>query len=201
MHRRKKGGKFKMDLMPTIDKYIMTSIKVNELEDLIVDTERQIVKTTVKRGIAYSNVQVKTMDSLDKNLSSYKKTREEAYKELNDAARVQDQTRRTYINASSDMSDDEVRSLIQALQEKFLTNEKRKEELVRRRNWSVIKSTEAKISGDEAEANRYVQISVSCFVEAKRIDDMQSHYIEVINNLNQVLNSSKKLELTSPRNN
>lgn len=190
-----------MDLMPTIDKYIMTSIKVNELEDLIVDTERQIVKTTVKRGIAYSNVQVKTMDSLDKNLSSYKKTREEAYKELNDAARVQDQTRRTYINASSDMSDDEVRSLIQALQEKFLTNEKRKEELVRRRNWSVIKSTEAKISGDEAEANRYVQISVSCFVEAKRIDDMQSHYIEVINNLNQVLNSSKKLELTSPRNN
>ena len=120
MHRRKKGGKFKMDLMPTIDKYIMTSIKVNELEDLIVDTERQIVKTTVKRGIAYSNGQVKTMDSLDKNLSSYKKTREEAYKELNDAARVQDQTRRTYINASSDMSDDEVRSLIQALQEKFL---------------------------------------------------------------------------------
>ena len=66
-----------MDLMPTIDKYIMTSIKVNELEDLIVDTERQIVKTTVKRGIAYSNGQVKTMDSLDKNLSSYKKTREE----------------------------------------------------------------------------------------------------------------------------
>lgn len=190
-----------MDLMPTIDKYIMTSIKVNELEDLIVDTERQIVKTTVKRGIAYSNGQVKTMNSLDENLSSYKKTKEEAYKELNDTARIQDQTRRTYINASSEMSEDEVKSLVQTLQEKFLTNEKRKEELVRRRNWSIIKSTESKLGGDEDEANRYVQISVSCFVEAKRIDDMQSHYIEVINNLNQVLNSSKKLELTSPRNN
>ena len=190
-----------MDLMPTIDKYIMTSIKVNELEDLIVDTERQIVKTTVKRGIAYSNGQVKTMNSLDENLRSYKKTKEEAYKELNDTARTQDQTRRTYINASREMSEDEVRSLIQALQEKFLTNEKRKEELVRRRNWTIIKTTEAKISGDEAEANRYVQISVSCFVEAKRIDAMQLHYIEVINNLNQILNNSRRLELTSPRNN
>lgn len=190
-----------MDLMPTIDKYIMTSIKVNELEDLIVDTERQIVKTTVKRGIAYSNGQVRTMDSLDETLASYNDTKKQAYRELNDAARVQDQTRRTYINASSDMSDDEVRSLIQALQEKFLTNEKRKEELVRRRNWAIIKTTEAKISGDEAEANRYVQISVSCFVEAKRIDAMQLHYIEVINNLNQILNNSRRLELTSPRNN
>lgn len=190
-----------MDLMPTIDKYIMTSIKVSELEDLIVDTERQIVRSTIRRNIAYSNGQVKTMDSLDENLRSYKKTKEEAYKELNDTARTQDQTRRTYINASSEMSEDEVRSLIQALQEKFLTNEKRKEELVRRRNWSIIKSTESKIGGNETEANRYVQISVSCFVEAKRIDDMQTCYIEVINNLNQILNNSKKLELTSPKNN
>ena len=49
--------------------------------------------------------------------------------------------------------------------------------------------------------SRYVQISVSSFVEAKRIDDMQLHYIEVINNLNQILNNSRRLELTSPRNN
>ena len=190
-----------MDLMPTIDKYIMTSIKVSELEDLIVDTERQIVRSTIRRNIAYSNGQVKTMDSLDENLRSYKKTKEEAYKELNDTARTQDQTRRTYINASSEMSEDEVRSLVQTLQEKFLTNEKRKEELVRRRNWAIIKTTEANVNGDEAEVNKYTQISVSCFVETKRIDDMQLHYIEVINNLNQILNNSRRLELTSPRNN
>ena len=45
------------------------------------------------------------------------------------------------------------------------------------------------------------QVSVSCFVETKKIDDMQLHYIEVINNLNQILNNSRRLELTSPRNN
>lgn len=54
-----------MDLILTIDKYIMTSIRVCELEDLIVDAERKIVRTTIRRDIAYSNVQVKTMDSLD----------------------------------------------------------------------------------------------------------------------------------------
>lgn len=43
----------------------MTSIRVCELEDLIVDTERKIVRTTIRRDIAYSNGQVKTMDSLD----------------------------------------------------------------------------------------------------------------------------------------
>lgn len=190
-----------MNLLPTIDKYIMTSIKINELEDLIVDTERQIVRSTIRRNIAYNNGQVRTMDSLDETLASYNDTKKQAYRELNDASRTQDQTRRTYINASSDMSDDEVRNLTQALQEKFLTNEKRKEKLVKRRNWAIIKSTEAKLSGDEAEANRYVQISVSSFVEAKRIEDMQLHYIEVINNLNQILNNSRRLELTSPRNN
>ncbi len=190
-----------MNLLPTIDKYIMTSIKINELEDLIADTERQIVRSTIRRNIAYSNGQVRTMDSLDETLASYNDTKKQAYRELNDVARIQDQTRRTYINASSDMSDDEVRNLTQDLQEKFLTNEKRKEKLVKRRNWAIIKSTEAKLSGDEAEANRYVQISVSSFVEAKRIDDMQLHYIEVINNLNQILNNSRRLELTSPRNN
>ena len=30
---------------------------------------------------------------------------------------------------------------------------------------------------------------------------MQLHYIEVINNLNQILNDSKRLELISPKNN
>lgn len=190
-----------MDLMPTIDKYIMTSIKVSELEDLIVDTERQIVRTTIKRGIAYSNGQVRTMDSLDETLDSYKDTKKQAYRELNDAARIQDQTRRTYINASSEMTESEIKELVRALQEKFLVNEKRKEELVKRRNWAIIKTTEANVNGDEVEANKYTQVSVSCFVETKRIDDMQSHYIEVINNLNQILNNSRRLELTSPRNN
>lgn len=188
-----------MDLMPTIDKYIMTSIRVCELEDLIVDTERKIVRTTIRRDIAYSNGQVKTMDSLDETLKSYYKTKENAYKELSDIARVQDQTRKTYINASSEMSETELKELIQSLQKKFLTNEKRKEEIIWRRNWAIIKSTESNFSKDET--NRYIQISISCFSEIKRIDAMQLHYIEVINNLNQILNNSKRLELISPKNN
>lgn len=144
-----------MNLIPTIDKYIMTSIKVSELEDLIVDTERQIVRTTVKRGIAYSNGQVRTMDSLDETLDSYKATKKQAYRELNDAARIQDQTRRTYINASSKMTESEIKELVRALQEKFLANEKRKEELVKRRNWAIIKTTEVNVNGDEVGANKY----------------------------------------------
>lgn len=186
-----------MDLMPTIEKYVITSVKVNELEDLIVDTERQIVRTTVKRGIAYNSGQIKTMNSLDESLKTYGKIKKDAYKELDDTARIQDMNRRTYINASAQMERDEVLKLIQSLQEKFLATERRKEELVKRRNWAIIKSTEASVNGNMDEASRYNQISVSCFAHSKRIDDMQVHYIDVINNLNQSLNSSKKLELTS----
>lgn len=186
-----------MDLMPTIEKYVITSVKVNELEDLIVDTERQIVRTTVKRKIAYNGGQVKTMNSLDESLKTYSDIKKEAYKELDDTARMQDMTKRTYINASAEMAKEDVMKLVQSLQEKFLATERRKEELVKRKNWAVIKSTEASVNGNEEEANRYAQISVSCFAESKRIDDMQVHYIDVINNLNQILNSSKKLELTS----
>ena len=187
-----------MDLMPTIDKYIMTSIRVCELEDLIVDTERKIVRTTIRRDIAYSNGQVKTMDSLDETLRFYYKTKENAYKELNDIARVQDQTRRTYINASSEMSKTELKELIQSLQKKFHTNEKRKKELVGRRNRAIIKSTESNFSKDET--NIYIQISISCFSEIKRIDAMPLVYIEVINHLNPRVNNSHRLELFSPKN-
>lgn len=185
-----------MALMSVIDKYIMSSIKMKELEDLILDNEKQVVRLSVKRNLVSNQKGYEAVRNLDETISDYEKNKKDAYKELIRESDVQDRNKRTYINMANTMSNEELLELIQSMQEMFAINENRKEELTRRRNAAIIKTTEAKLARNDEEAKKYSELSVACHIESRRLDDMQMYYVDVISTLNQILNKSNKLVMT-----
>lgn len=182
------------DIMPTIDEYVKYSLLVEDTENSLIELEKLIIKAKKERIVAYNRGDTRKVQKLDMIISEYSKAKKAKEEEFEHECLFRYYMSSTYINFSKELSEEELKYLIERL------NKKVRELSSRVKTLSMIKMKSLKVANNvknEETIKKSTELSSSSHIELLRVNNSIKEYENVKGDLAKIL--TEKEEKSSPR--